>query len=51
MVDLLQDLGVATWIDAELLAETAWWLGGRLRRAPAGRTTRHHRAHQAARTP
>ncbi len=51
VVDLLQGLDVATWIDAELLAETAWWLGGRLRRAPAGRTSRHRRAHQAARTP
>jgi hydroxymethylglutaryl-CoA lyase len=52
VVDLLRGLDVATWIDPELLVETAWWLGGRLGRAPAGRTSRHHHARQQpARTP
>jgi len=41
VADLLASLEVATWVDAERLAAAAWWLGGRLGRAPARRPTRH----------
>jgi hydroxymethylglutaryl-CoA lyase len=35
VVDLLEGLDIATWIDPEQLTEAAWWYGGQLGRAPA----------------
>ncbi|HOX24628.1 MAG TPA: hypothetical protein PLL30_02565 [Candidatus Krumholzibacteria bacterium] len=51
VVALLDSLDIETWIDRELLAETAWWLGAHTGRGPAGARRWDHRRSAMTRRP